>query len=57
MPILLCIQIGLINLENEDFVKKIVEQTHTNFQVSDFADQMVEVFSFHVPFGLSIQFF
>ncbi|CAK9327994.1 unnamed protein product [Citrullus colocynthis] len=24
--------IGLLNLENEDFVKKIVEQTHTSFQ-------------------------
>lgn len=31
------IQIGLLNLENEDFVKKIVEQTHTSFQVSDSA--------------------
>ena len=43
MSILLCLQIGLINLENEDFVKKIVEQTHQSFQVCDFAVGIVIV--------------
>lgn len=27
-------QIGLINLENEDFVKQLVEKTQSKFQVS-----------------------
>lgn len=47
-------QIGLMNLENEDFVNKLVEQTHRNFQVSDFADQTAEGFSYHVPFRLPV---
>lgn len=29
------VQIGLINLENEDLVKKFVEKTQTKFQVSN----------------------
>lgn len=30
-----------MNLENEDFVKKVVEKTHKSFQVSDSADNVV----------------
>ena len=32
-------QIGLINLENEDFVKKLVDKTQTKFQVSNSASE------------------
>jgi len=34
-PWMISLQIGLINLENEDFGKQLVEKTQTLFQVSN----------------------